>query len=236
MSLFADAPPKVLFVCGYNTLGDDTYKNMDYLTNVSFFVYANKESLASIEDRLLKEYSAEFFDILIGHSLGCFLITRLLQKLGDITSQNVLFINPYITNDCWELKLMKYTPTCLFHIPTPNFTHYIVSFSSISYNIRKPSLFGLHWSQLLQIKKASAFMDLKEFSKTYARHNVSIIYGLNDSVAPLSAQSRAVLERVSVLIPLYCNHEPMTDDYCIQKNLKNKICAVLASIDGGLDE
>ena len=98
ISTAARPSPKCFFVCGYNALGSDTYKELlEYLPNTTSFVYENADTIEEIEKRLFSEYSAGEFDWIVGHSMGCFLISRMLHYIPE--PKKVLFLNPFILPD-----------------------------------------------------------------------------------------------------------------------------------------
>ena len=61
---------KILFIAGFNNLGNDDYVNLDYIADdITFFYYDRDEKMASIENRLLKNFTDDTYDWIIANSM-----------------------------------------------------------------------------------------------------------------------------------------------------------------------
>ena len=86
---------KILFIAGWVNVGEDDYIDIDYLRDdTTYFLYTRTETMASIENRLLREFNEYNYDWIIANSMGAFFTSRLLAKC--LNKQNVLLISPYI--------------------------------------------------------------------------------------------------------------------------------------------
>ena len=211
--------PNILFVCGFTSLGFDTYRNLSYLNNIEYFCYSNSEHVTDIETRLHEKYLAGTYDTLIGHSLGCFMISRLLPKL-IVIPKKVILMNPFIQNSTSTTLLSRipYNVSCLLRVPK------WLGFLSDGLTFRGRSIWATNQWKLIrfhQICFASCHMDMAAFLDTYRLNNVVLIYGQLDTCAPLSEKNLSELKKATKLIDIYSKHEPFSDDSSIQTNLKN---------------
>jgi hypothetical protein len=216
---------RILFVCGFATLGFDTYRNLSYLDGADYFCYTNSEQVVDIEARLHDQYVAGNYNILIGHSLGCFMISRLLPKL-TVAPKKIILLNPFIeiSGSTRLLSHVPYTVSILMYIPK------WWGVLSAGLTFRDQSIWTTDKWKLIsfhQICFASRNMDMAAFLETYRSNNVVIIYGECDTCAPLSESSLFALKNATKLITMYAKHEPFLDDSSIQHNLKNILLSEL---------
>ena len=215
--------PKTLFVCGFCSLGFDTYSNMDYLKNTDYFYYDNCEAVEDIEERLLEYYVGGKYTHLIGHSMGCFFISRMLAKLkADQLPVKTILMNPFIENSIASaiFGLVPHPLSSLFKIPK-----WVGEYPN-GLTFKYQSIWSVPEWQLnnfQQINYCSNNFDMCEYIETYKTvGNVVIIYGTCDTaVAPLSLRTQSLLKTVTKFIPIYAKHEPFNDDMSVQTNLKN---------------
>ena len=86
---------KILFIAGWVNVGEDDYIDIDYLRDdTTYFPYSITETMASIENRLLRVFNVYNYDRIRANSMGAFLSSRFLAKC--LNKQNVLLISPYI--------------------------------------------------------------------------------------------------------------------------------------------
>ena len=220
---------KMLFVTGFATLGFDTYKNLNYLENVDFFVYDTNNSLKDIEKRLEEQFLKNKYKILVGHSMGCFLITRLLKKLelgigvglDRIKKMKIILINPFVCNT-FVTRLLTFFPAW-FNIYVPKCIAIPSSGLIYSPGNKNWSLVG---AKLLI--SAVKEMDISGFIEVWGWFDdVSVIYGVNDLVTPIPEDIQERMKEVTNFIPIYAKHEPFNDEYTIQTNFKNALLGLL---------
>ena len=212
---------KILFIAGWVNLGEDNYINIDYIRDdITYFMYTRTEKMASIESRLLKEFNEDTYDWIIANSMGAFFASRLLTKCQQ--KQNVLFICPYI-EPSMSTRIMSAIP--FRYIPNWN----IISNIKFTYRIDYIDIFrfGLMTTQLL--KSVNKNMNINTFLKTYKNHNVSVIYGTEDTVAKMSPMTIANLMTTCKVYPIFSKHSPFLDDDMIQQNLKRLILTILTN-------
>lgn len=216
---------RILFVCGFATLGFDRYRNLSYLEGVDYFYYANSEQVVDIEARLYDQFVAGNYNILIGHSLGCFMISRLLPKLKT-APKKIILLNPFIENSDSTrlLSYVPYTVSRLAYIPK------WLGVLSDGLTFRHRSIWTTDQWKLIsfhQICFASRKMDMAAFLETYRSNNVVIIYGECDKCTPISETNIMSLKSATKLITMWAKHEPFMDDSLIQHNLKNILLSEL---------
>ena len=212
---------KILFIAGFNNLGNDDYVNLDYIADdITFFYYDRDEKMASIENRLLKNFTDDTYDWIIANSMGAFFASRLLTKCR--IKQNVLFICPYIeTNFLTRLSCAIPSP----YIPNWQF----ITNLSCRYKFKYIDLFIFLWVRTQLIKSVNNHMNTPAFLKTYKNHNVHVIYGSDDNLAKMSPMTIASLMTSCKVYMLHSKHDPFNDDIIIQNNLKRRVLAVLSS-------
>jgi len=177
--------------------------------------------MEDIERRLLDEYLACKYDVLMGHSCGCFMITRLLPHLLDTQKpKTTIFLNPFICNT-WMTKCLGVLPhwiSCM--IP-------LLKWSGISGDtFSHQSIWSMdEWRcnnvQLINYAAKNMFFD--KFIKTYSENKITIIYGECDPIATIPPNLQMALRAVTKFITIYAKHEPFKDDMVVQQNLKNII-------------
>ena len=223
---------KTLFVCGFDTLGYDTYQNLSYLENTDYFCYGTNDKMMDIEKRLYDEYLAGTYTRIIAHSLGCWLTTRLLPKL-ILTKKpiQVILMNPFICNT-WLTATLSILPNWICSLClVPKWI--AINPSALTYTVsgQITSLNEWYATNLQQINYAGNRMNERLFINTYKTHNnITIIYGENDTIATIPKSFQGKLKTVSKFITIYSKHEPFQDDIAIQHNLKNILIGIIPNL------
>lgn len=214
---------KIFFISGFIDLGDDIYKNLDYLAiadDLTFFYYNRNEKLVDIETRLLKEFNEDKYDWILAHSMGAFFTSRLLAKC--LQRQNVCFISPYIQ------KSMLVKAVCMLPMPYfPNWTYLTTWFDKYTRIRSDITKFKLSNGQL--IRAVNRVMNSEAYVLTYKSHNVNIIYGTEDLIARMEPMFIVKLMTCTTLVSIISKHEPFNDDFMIKQNLRRKLLVILSS-------
>ena len=212
---------KILFIGGFNNLGDDDYINLDYIADdMTFFYYDRCDKMESIESRLLKEFNEDKYDWIIANSMGAFFASRLLARC--LQKQNVLFICPYIQTNFYT----RFTAG----IPLPYLPNWLLfANSACRFKFRYIDFILVKVVETQLLKSVNKHMNTDAYLKIYKNHNMHIIYGTEDSMAEMTPMTIANLMTMCKVYPIHSKHEPFNDDYVIQHNLKRKILLILSS-------
>lgn len=222
----------ILFVQGFDTVGYNTYKNLEYLSkyNTDYFYYEINEPIHSIQKRLNDTFNTGNYDIIIGHSMGCFFVSELLKTIDSNKKLNIILLMPYIVNDSYSQKFVYYLPNFFaqfiygprfLFIPSQYLTYKSLSFF---YNFLPSNLIPINPILASTVAKKINFND---YLNTYKNHNVTIVYGTDDQMTPISEQNRQQLKKVTNFIEFESKHEPFNDDYTIQNNFKELLLQLI---------
>ena len=86
---------KIPYIAGWVNVGEDDYIDIDYLRDdTTYFPYSRTETMASIENQLLRVFNEYNYDWIRANSMGALFLSRLLAKC--LYKQNVLLISPYL--------------------------------------------------------------------------------------------------------------------------------------------
>jgi hypothetical protein len=211
----------ILIVQGYDSLGYNTYKNFDFLSeyfNVDYFYYKQTDDINEIKKRLHETIQNGNYSVIIAHSMGGFFVSDVLNKIHQKT--NVILLNPYIANDTIQQKLLSYVPKWLSkYMYVPRIVQ--IPYYDLSYNEQfdiKRDIFTIINSELA--KHVNDEIDLEKFIESYKKHNVVILYGVDDNLTFINNQNRLKLKEHTKFIEIKSKHEPFNDDLVVQNNFK----------------
>jgi len=212
---------KITYIAGWVNVGEDDYIDIDYLRDdTTYFPYSRTETMASIENQLLREFNEYNYDWIIANSMGAFFTSRLLAKCSN--KQNVLLISPYLQTT-FSSRIMAGIP--FTYLPTWTFLGNMAFKFKIDYmDIFR---FSLIPTQLL--KAINRNINTSTYLQTFKNHNVTVIYGTQDTVAKMSPMTVAGLMSCCKVYPIFSKHSPFLDDIMIQRNLKRLILAILTN-------
>lgn len=189
-----------LLVCGFNTYETDTYDVlMKECPKITLFQYKSTENFEDVLERLGEE--VQKYTILIGHSMGGFLLSKLIEA-DKLTDQKVILSQPFLETPLrplWRIVPKSLSLPRMFVIPRHKLSEKYTLKDTLSDKTMLP---------IGQLRYA--FKYLPNMLEVLTYPNLYIILSENDKVCTYSKQTLdfmfSTLE--DRFCTLECEHEP----------------------------
>lgn len=229
----------ILFICGFNTFETNTYdsifnefKKYDQLSNSYNIVqYKTTYNLDDICYNIILEILSNDYKHIIVHSMGGFLITKVLHMIKNTTFIRLLvksklkrikfiLLNPML-EQLNNIKLLhNIIPRCLsqyiylpklFSIPSYKLDNQSNLFSDM---VKSDSYSWILYKLVYDSYDCAEFADFDNFIGIYSElglgKNINIIYSIYDEVVPILPENLNKLQNKFNLYKLNGKHEPFT--------------------------
>jgi len=220
---------KILAVNGLDVSDSRHYDNLVHLldNNDNIVVqYFSPDFNKSFDDVLntLDKIADKKFDIMIGHGLGCLLITQLIKK-KQITNAKIILSNPILITPSIITYLLSLYPDALTSYIPPVFKHIVIPQRLLTFDTKHlPFSYYFETISLTFIISALKYTNnienILNIYNTY-KNNIHIIYGINDNFAPIP---KSIQDRLATYVKFVTmdtsRHEPFNDYKTIQNNYK----------------
>jgi len=233
----------ILFICGFNTFETNKYNSIyDHLKkhyNLSYVIqYKTTEKLDDICKKIIYQIESNDYNYIIGHSMGGFLITKVLHMINNNNNisklleklKHIKFIllNPMLEQLNY-IKLLHniipryisqyiYLPK-LFSIPSYKLDNQSNLFSDM---IKYDSYSWILYKQVYDSYDCAEFANFDNFINIYYKLNLvpNILYSIYDELVPILPENLNKLRKKFNLYLIDGKHEPFTTSNTqeLQKN------------------
>jgi hypothetical protein len=228
---------KILLVGGIDVSGSGKYDSLvDWLDHngnnkVQYFLPKFDKSFDDSLSLLDKIVTNKKFDILMGHGLGCLLLTHLIKK-KHLTNTKIIFSNPIFINPSFITFLLSLYPDALTSYIPSIFKQIAIPRNYLTYNTERLA-FSDYFETISLTFIISAFKYANSIEPTINifdtyKNNIFVIHGMDDmlSLIPNSIQDR-LAPYVKFITMDTCKHMPFHDYKTIQNNYKHILLDII---------
>lgn len=221
----------ILFVTGYDTMNNRTYGNLsEYLPPTDFFYYQGDQILCQIVKRLVDQYNHGSYTILMCHSAGAILLTQ-AKPFFKRPPQQVICLMPFVSINTVKMTLLALLPDRLCdYICLPNWIT-IPSYTLKSTFCFRDLIHSLKMRFLGHLKDLTDHVTpslWENFLQLCRDWETTVIYGIHESLVPLSLEEQQILQDLCHFIPFDSRHEPFNDITDTQERLKAQLLSILS--------
>lgn len=212
--------PRTLLVRGFNTyFPHEVSIDIYYIFKIMFpkmdhFYYSKNESYESVYARFADVIHTRY-DLIVCHSMGCFLVLNAILR-GDISrDQPMVFINPFIFNSL-RSYMAKIFPASLYYAATwmylPRFivipTPFLIRTTNYVQDIfDKESYTPIPMHQPLHVYR-NMLSDTDTVHVLNTCTNTKVLYGYDDKLTPIA---ETTLAKIKDLCVFDARHESFRD-------------------------
>ena len=236
----------ILFIQGFSTFESklyepifDIFKNNDIKYHI--IKYDTNNDIDFICDEIKNALNNETFKYIIAHSMGCFLITKVLHELNEesekidknpinFSETTFILLNPLLESQTLIYLITIFLPKIIaenvylpkfLSIPNNKLLDTVTIWNNL-FNLDNYKL--IYHKQIYQVYSYQKFLNFDDFIKIYKILNIKlkILHSVYDDLAYISPVSLNKLQNLFEVYSIYGKHEPFNvlNSELLQNNFK----------------